>query len=399
MGAGHGGVACAFSLRQYGWKGTITLIDALPQLPYHKPPLSKAFLTENKTVEYLYSAESYDQSEIELYLEKKVVDIFTAKNEIFLDDGHFISYDYLVLALGAHAIIPPIDGIERSKGVFSLRSLKDANKIKEYTKNIDDDIVIVGGGYIGLEMAASFRKNGHSVTLLERENRILARVTSEATSAFFESLHTQNGVSILTGKNVSRITAKNGMQTVHCLDGTSYEAKVIIVGVGASPETELAKRIGLRIDNGIFVNEQCQTSIKNIFAIGDCVSFFHPLYNKNVRLESVQNAKDQGKVVAKTLTGEVTTYDALPWFWSDQYDVKLQIAGLSIDYDVVVSRKEIETGFSVWYLKNNVLVAVDAMNHPRAYMLGTKLIKEGALLDTVKIQDATVKLSATAFLK
>lgn len=399
VGAGHGGVACAFSLRQCGWKGTITLVDSSPELPYHKPPLSKGYLTQDTTVEHLYDEKSYHQNAIELCLGKQVVGIDSKKNTVTLNDDTLICYDYLILALGANALIPPIDGIAKSQGIFTLRTLEDANKIRQYTDTNNYSIVIIGGGYIGLEMAASLRKKGQTVTLLEREARVLARVTSEATSTFFKELHTQNGVTILTNKNVTKITSKNDLQTVHCSDGTSYQAKMIVVGTGASPEIGLAKNIGLKLDNGIFVDEQCRTSVENIFAIGDCTSFFHPRYKKTLRLESVQNAKDQGKVVAKTLTGEHTTYDALPWFWSDQYDVKLQIAGLSVDYDIVVSRKEIEKGYSVWYLKNDVLVCIDAMNHPRAYMLGTKLINEGVLLDPVKIQDSTIKLSATAFLK
>ncbi|MFY0687653.1 MAG: NAD(P)/FAD-dependent oxidoreductase [Cyclobacteriaceae bacterium] len=388
IGASHAGVNLAFNLRAEGWEGSIHLYDADRTLPYHRPPLSKAYLTSDDGIKsnLLKSAESYQQDNISLHLGIEVVSIDHQSKSLKASDGTTRSYDKLALATGASALIPPIPGIEQSAITFSLRTAADVGKIKKaLATSKEKRVVVIGGGYIGLETAASLKKMGASVTVLEREERVLSRVTASDMSAFFMDLHASHGVQILIGKNVSEIKS----QEVICADGTVFPADLIVIGVGIKVNTHLAEQIGLEIENGIKVNGSTQTSEQGVYAIGDCSCHFNPHYDRWVRLESVQNAVDQSKVAAAAICGKEATYNTIPWFWSDQYDVKLQMVGLSEGYTEVIRRVEPGDGinFSLWYFKGEELLAVDAVNNAKAYVIGTKFIKGRNKVDRSKLKD------------
>ncbi|WP_020208806.1 NAD(P)/FAD-dependent oxidoreductase [Gilvimarinus chinensis] len=380
IGASHGGVNLAFALRKEGWEGEIHLIDKDPNPPYHRPPLSKAHLTTDDGLEkiLLKAPKAYQDNHIELHLGQEVAAIDHVHQLVNLADGSSKHYDKLVLAVGARPIIPPIKGIDDVKHLYPMRTADDVNNIRSaFSQCSAKRVVIIGGGYIGLETAASLRKLGGEVTVLEREERILARVTAPIMSEFFQKLHTDHGVNIRTGKNVVELRQNTNGQEVLCSDGTVYPADVIVMGVGIRVNQELAEEAGLKIDNGISVNEQCKTSHSNIYAIGDCTFHYNKHYDRWLRLESVQNAVDQAKTTAQALTDKNPEYDALPWFWSDQYDVKLQMVGLSDGYDEILKRDEStddQHKFSTWYFKGDQLLAVDAVNNAKAYVVGTKLI-------------------------
>lgn len=393
IGASHGGVNFATALRKEGWEGAIILIDRDPEIPYHRPPLSKAYLTSTDGIEayHLKSEESYIKDNVQLKLGVEVVSIDKENQQIILGDGTSQAYDKLVIATGARPIIPPIKGIQTAAHLYPLRTAKDVEDIRTALLNsAAKNVVVIGGGYIGLETAASLKKMGAEVTVLEREERILARVTAPEMSTFFQELHTANGVDVLTSKNVTAIETENGVNTVFCEDGTSYQAAVIVVGVGILVNTELAKNIGLTIENGIKVDATAKTSDDDIYAIGDCTYHFNPHYDRFIRLESVQNAVDQAKVAAAAICGKSPVYNALPWFWSDQYNVKLQMVGLSQGYNQVLVRKDEDLKFSIWYFKDDVLLAVDAVNNAKAYVIGTKFIKENKKIDKEKLIDTSV---------
>lgn len=396
IGASHAGVNFAFALRREGWKGEIILYDADPILPYHRPPLSKAYLSSEDGIDknLLKSAESYEKEGIALKLGIKVSAINRYKKQIVLNDGSQHGYDKLVLATGARPIMPPIPGLMSSNNIFPLRTAADVTNIRTCLAASDHKrVVVIGGGYIGLETAASLKKLGASVTVLEREERVLARVTAPEMSAFFQNLHAENGVAIFINKNVIAIDTNTKENVVKCDDGASYTADIIIVGVGICVNTELAASAGLTIENGIKVDETAKTSDDDIFAIGDCTFHFNPHYGRFVRLESVQNAVDQAKVAAASICGKETRYDSIPWFWSDQYDVKLQMVGLSNGYDQLILRTEVdkEKCFSAWYFRGDQLLAVDAVNNAKAYVYGTKFIKSGDKINKEKLSDPAVE--------
>ncbi len=395
IGASHAGVNFAFALRKEGWEGDIILFDKDETTPYHRPPLSKKYLELEDSIHnnLLKPVESYKKNNITLALGKEVSRIDKAHKTITLSDGNSQNYDTLVLATGARAFVPPITGINAAKNIFTLRNANDVSGIREaFHASQDKKIVVIGGGYIGLETAASLKKLGAHVSVLEREERILARVTTPYLSAFFTNIHESNGVAICVNKGVTEITLEGEQNTVICADGTSYPADIIIVGVGIRVNTELASEIGLTINNGIEVDTSAKTSHSAIYAIGDCTFHYNKHYNRHVRLESVQNAVDQAKVAAANIVGKDTEYNALPWFWSDQYDIKLQIVGLSLGFDNSVIRKEGDKKFSIWYFKGDELLAVDSINNGKSYVLGTKFIKAGATIDKEKLKDPTSNL-------
>lgn len=397
IGASHAGVNCAFALRKEGWTGRIVLYDADAELPYHRPPLSKTYLTRGEEAETspLKSRESYEREQIHLHLGIKVIGLDANKKTLYLGDGSQATYDKLVLATGARALMPTIAGLEKAKNTFPLRTMADVEGIRKAVNEASDKkIVVIGGGYIGLEIAASLKKLGANVIVLEREERILARVTVSEMSAFFHSLHEKNGVKIFVGKEVTGVETEGGLNTVHCEDGTSYPADVIIVGVGITVNTELAKEADLSLENGIKVDATARTSNADIYAIGDCTYHHNPHYDRHVRLESVQNAVDQAKVAAAAICGKDIEYNAIPWFWSDQYDVKLQIVGLTEGFDTKIIRREEKQQpcFSIWYFSKDRLLAVDAVNNAKAFVLGTKFIKSGERVDQKKLADSGAPL-------
>ncbi|NJB35234.1 NAD(P)/FAD-dependent oxidoreductase [Croceivirga sp. JEA036] len=404
VGASHAGANCAMELRKQGWEGTIVLIDADENLPYHRPPLSKAYLslTDGSAFNPLFAAERYEEENITLALGVSVTSVDATTQTLELSNGTSIQYDALVLATGASAFVPPIAGINASSDVHVLRSAKDALAIQAGFKNArNKNIVVIGGGYIGLETAASLKKLGGNVTVLEREERLLARVAPAVLASFFQELHTANGVMIKTGVSAQEIKQTKDGTTVMGTDGVAYPADLILVGVGVRPNIALATQLGVKLDNGITVNEQLQTSLANVYALGDVAQFHHPRYQKWMRLESVQNAVDQAKAVAANIVGNTTIYDALPWFWSDQYHIKLQMVGLSQGYtDLVVRTEEDkEDCFSIWYFKDDALLAVDAVNNGKAFVLGTKFIKNNTVVDKEKLADASIPFKPNTLIK
>ncbi|NRB53828.1 MAG: oxidoreductase [Saprospiraceae bacterium] len=403
IGASHAGVNCAFALRREGWEGEILLIDTDPHLPYHRPPLSKSFLTEEGGVEKiaLRPAASYEKERIERVI-GKVSAIDRAKKQVKLTDSRAFTYDKLVVATGARPLIPPIPGLQENKRVFTLRHAEDITQIRKALHNSQAKrVLIIGGGYIGLELAASLAKLEAKVVVLEREQRLLARVTAPALSDFFLDLHQARGVQVCNGKHVIAIHTTADYSQVECADGTIFDTDLIILGVGIIVNTELAEAAGLDIENGIKVDETTCTNDEHIYAIGDCSFHYNSYYDTFVRLESVQNAVDQAKVAAANICCKHTTYQALPWFWSDQYDIKLQTVGLFQGYDEAILREEPDKDncFSVWYFKGSRLLAVDAVNSAKAYVVGMKLLKERSLVDKAKIADPNSPLKPALLLE
>lgn len=404
IGASHAGVNLAFLLRKSGWEGAIQLFDGDPVLPYHRPPLSKAYLTSDNPIENnaLKAEKAYEAANISLNLGITVLAVNNNTKTVSLDNNTTVTYDKLVIATGASPIIPPIPGIKTAHQLYPLRTAKDVTDIKNAMQaSLAKRVVIIGAGYIGLETAASLKKLGATVTVLEREERILQRVTSPVMSKFFQKLHTDHEVAVLTSKNVATIETNANVNTVKCSDGSEYIADIIIVGVGVRVNEQLAESIGVTIENGIKVDETTATNIDDVYAIGDCSFHYNPRYDRFIRLESVQNAVDQAKIAAAAICGKSPVYDTIPWFWSDQYDIKLQMVGLSNDYDNLVVRHEEgeDTKFSVWYFKGEELLAVDAVNNAKAYVIGTKFIKKPSIVDKEKLKDTSVLLKPANLLK
>lgn len=395
VGASHGGAQVATRLRRLGWEGQISLIGDEPHLPYHRPPLSKDYLKGDKTREgiQLHNEVAYEKSGVELLLGSRVEQINRDAKHIALDNGQSIDYEKLVLAVGARPRILPLPGSDL-EGVFYLRNADDVDRIRAASVK-GKRAVVIGGGYIGLEAAASLRLLGIEVTVLEAMSRILQRITCEAISGFFTRVHREEGVDIRTEAQANAIIGSERVTGVELDTGEVVEADFVIIGIGVLPNTELAENAGLVVGNGIEVNEFAQTSDPNIYAIGDCASFMHPQYGRQIRLESVQNANDQAVVAARSICDKAEPYNAVPWFWSDQYDVKLQIAGLAEGADEIITRGDINSGRSVslLYLKDKKLLAVDAVNMPRDFVFGKKVIQEQRDLDTDKLADAGVSIT------
>ncbi|MEM8887520.1 MAG: FAD-dependent oxidoreductase [Bacteroidota bacterium] len=394
IGASHAGVNCAFQLRREGWEGEILLFEAGKDFPYHRPPLSKSCLmAEELHLNFLKPEESYQKSHINLRLGTRITAIDKVKKTVRCEQGEEYTYDKLVLATGAEAMVPPIPGLSEGAQTFVLRSAADVHKIREAIQVLDSPkVAIVGGGFIGLEVAASLRKMGVNIVLLEREGRVLSRVSSPEVSSFYEKYHSEKGVEIFCSKRISRVESKEGRHIISCEDESSYEADFLVLGTGIRPHTALAETAGIEIEHGIKVNEYLETSVADIYAIGDNSFHFNPLYQRYVRIESVPNAVDQARNAAQGICGKPTPYEEVPWFWSDQYDLKFQTAGLLNGYEESILRKEGENNFSVWYFEADQLLAVDAVNSPKAYMMGRKFIKEKAIIDKEKIRDTDLSL-------
>ena len=374
IGAGQAGASCVAKLRSEGFEGQITLIGAEPVPPYQRPPLSKAYLLGELTLDRLFlRPESYyAEHDIQLRLSTEVTAIDTARQTVRLEDDA-LSYTDLVLATGSAPRRLPASIGGALDGVFTVRDLSDADAMAPRFQP-GARVLIVGGGYIGLEAAAVAAKKGLKVTLVEMAERILQRVAAPQTSAFFRDLHSAHGVDIREGVGLERLTGDGAVSGAILSDGSQLDLDFAIVGVGIAPETKLADAAGIALDNGIATDSKGRTSAPHVWAAGDCASF--PYRGARIRLESVPNAIDQAECVAKNILGADQDYLAKPWFWSDQYDVKLQIAGLNTGYDRVVIRDS-GTARSFWYYKGAALLAVDAANDPRGYMVGKRLIEGG----------------------
>ena len=391
IGAGQAGASLVAKLRKDGFEGQITLIGGEAVPPYQRPPLSKAYLLGEMEQERLFlRPESfYAEQNITLRTSTWVNGIDIDSKTIQIGDEE-ITYDQLALTTGSVPRRLPAAIGGDLEGVFVVRDLADVDAMAPAVVP-GARVLIVGGGYIGLEAAAVCAKRGLDVTLVEMADRILQRVAAPETSDYFRALHAGHGVKILEATGLDRLTGADGKVTAATLsDGSELAVDFVVVGVGIAPATDLAEMAGLELENGIKVDAQGRTSDPSIWAAGDCASF--PYQGRRIRLESVPNAIDQAEVVAQNMLGAGKAYTAQPWFWSDQYDVKLQIAGLNLGFDNVVTRAGEGATQSFWYYAGDQLLAVDAMNDPRAYMVAKRLIDGGKTADKSVVADASADL-------
>ena len=392
-GAGHAAGQLVVSLKQQNYDGGIVLVGDEPYLPYQRPPLSKKFLAGAMEAERLFvkPASFYDDAGIELRLETEIAAIDRERKCLRSGSGDEIPYDKLVLALGSRARLLPVEGA-RLKCIHYLRSIADVDGIREDFQS-GRRLVVVGAGYIGLEVAAVAQQAGLDVTVIEMANRVMSRVVSPEISDFYQIEHTNQGVKFRLSTGVSGFNGKKRVKSVSTSEGEEIPADLVVIGVGIQPNTELATAAALEVDNGIVVDDHCRTGDQDIYAVGDCTSHPNAIYDRRLRLESVHNAVEQAKTAAANICGQDTSYAQVPWFWSDQYDLKLQIAGLSEGYDSVAIRgNPAERSFSCLYLKENRLIAVDAINAPRDFVQSKQLIADHAEIDQSSLGDATAAL-------
>ena len=392
IGAGQAGAALVAKLRSGGYAGTITLIGEEPAPPYQRPPLSKAYLMGEMDEERLYlrSADYYATNDITLRLGQPVTGIDRVAKTVTLGDAA-LPYDQLALTTGSVPRRLPAAIGGALGGIYTVRSLADVDAMrKEFAPG--RRVVIIGGGYIGLEAAAVASKLGLKVTVVEMAPRILQRVAAAETSDHFRALHRAHGVTLLEGVGLERLLGDDHVTAARLTDGREVPADFVIAGVGILPATALAEMAGLALDNGIRTDAHGRTSDPAIWSAGDCASF--PWRGGRVRLESVQNAIDQAETVAGNMLGAAKDYAPTPWFWSDQYDCKLQIAGLNTGYDHIVTRGPEGEAVSYWYFKGDQLLAVDAMNDPRAYMVGKRLLEMGRSVDADTLRNPDTVLKA-----
>lgn len=402
VGASHAGAQLCASLRQEGWTGEIVLIGDEPVLPYHRPPLSKTFLAGQASLDDLLirGPEFYAKQRITVR-QGRVVRLDRAAQSLTLADGETLAYDRLALCLGAQPRRLTLPGAALP-GVFALRSAADILAIRD-ALDAPKRVVIIGAGYIGLETAASLRQLGHAVTVLETAERVLQRVTAPVVSAFYARVHREQGAVLRTGIGIAALIGDERVQGVVLDTGESLPADVVIAGIGVVPAVDLAREAGLAVDNGIVIDAQGLTSDPHIVAAGDCARFPCPFSGRPLRLESVPNAGEHAKVAAATLCGkpgqdgQPKAISALPWFWSDQYDLKLQIAGLNTGYDEVVLRGDPASGrsFSAFYLREGQLLAADCINRPQDFTAARRLIAAGITPDRATLTDPAAALMAS----
>jgi 3-phenylpropionate/trans-cinnamate dioxygenase ferredoxin reductase subunit len=384
IGAGQAAAQLAMSLRGGGFGGPITVIGDEPFLPYQRPPLSKKFLAERPAPDSLFlrPAPFWSERGVEFMLGVAAAKVDLRERVVTLANGCELAFQILVFATGTCARRLPLPGADLP-GVFSLRSIGDVQRLRPA---LDDarHIAVLGGGYIGLETASVMRGEQREVTVVEAEERVLKRVTAPPVAKFFDLLHRERGVDIRTQARVAAVTGDSRASGLHMADGTSITADAILLAAGAQANDELARSAGLSCQSGILVDEVGRASVERVYAIGDCARFPSRRYGRNLRLECVQNAIDQAKAVAAAILGKPERYDPVPWFWSDQYEFKLQIAGLFDHYDDLVKVGDAAQGrFSVEYRRDGRLIAVDAVNEPRAHMLARRRIAEETSSDCV----------------
>jgi len=392
IGAGHAGGMTAVSLRQKNYHGSITLIGEEAYLPYQRPPLSKGFLAGEIKQERLYlKKQSYfEEHNIRVIKDKKVVDIDRDNKNVILNDQKQIKYGKLVIATGS--ILNKINTSARETNLFYLRTIRDALKIQQALKD-KNKITIIGAGYIGLEIASIAVKKNINITIIEMEDRVMSRVICPVVSDFFQKKHEAAGVKFKFNVSVIDIEDSHNQKKIKCSDGNIIRADAVVIGVGIKPNIELAVNTGLACQDGIIVNENGLTSDESIFAAGDCTNHPNNIYQKRLRLESVHNAVEQAKSVAASINGDKKPYHQVPWFWSDQYNLKLQIAGISQNHDQYVVRGSMEKEkFTVFYLQSKKVIAVDTVNNLKEFFHGKKLIALGAKIPPEVLQNQNVNL-------
>jgi 3-phenylpropionate/trans-cinnamate dioxygenase ferredoxin reductase subunit len=399
VGAGHGGAQAALALRQAKFDGTIAVIGAEPELPYERPPLSKEYLAGDKAFDRILirPAAFWQERAVDMLLGREVTAVDPAAHTVTTADGATIGYRHLIWATGGSPRRLSCAGHDLA-GVHTVRTRDDADRMMAELPGVTDAVVI-GGGYIGLEAAAVLAKFGKQVVLLEALDRVLARVAGPDLSRFYEAEHRAHGVDVRLGVAVDCIVGEDGKATgVRLADGTIIPAQLVIVGIGIIPAVVPLLAAGAAGGNGVLVDAQCRTSLPDIFAIGDCALHANGFADDaEIRLESVQNANDQANVVAKTITGQDAAYHAVPWFWSNQYDLKLQTVGLSIGHDATVLRGDpAARSFSIIYLKAGRVIALDCVNAVKDYVQGRKLVEARAAPDPARLADAATPLKELA---
>jgi len=392
IGAGHAGSELAVQARQQGWQGRITLLSAEPNLPYHRPPLSKTYLTGKVDANALLlrPRSVYDQANVDVRLDSAVTHIDRQQQRVTLQDGSDMSYDALALCTGGRARHWTCAGFGdgQAGNLYYLRTLADADALRARL-HPGSLLAVIGGGYIGLEVAASARSLGAQVTLLEAETRLLSRAASAQLSDVYATVHRDHGVAIRTATQIVGVdgNAQGEILALHCNDGTRLDVDLIVAGIGMTPNVDLAQRAGLEIDIGIVVDACGRTSDPRVFAAGDCTVHDSARYGRRIRLESVPNALEQARVAAHALCGKSHAH-GVPWFWSDQYDVKLQMAGLTQSHDAVALRGSLaQRNFITFYLRAGRVLAVEAVNRPADFMAGRKLIEIGAVVQAEQLAD------------
>jgi len=388
IGGGQAAVQTIQTARQIGFDGEVTLIGEEQDAPYQRPPLSKKYLAGKLARERLSLKPDtfYSNRDVQLKLGVRAEKLDLTKQTVRLTDDRRIDYDHLVLATGSRARRIDMPGSDLNS-IHYVRSIADVDAIREQL-NPQTRLVIVGGGYIGLEIAAVAIELGLDVTVLEAADRVLARVVCREMSEFFESYHRQAGVQIHCGAQVSGFTGAQRVEAVQTASGDRFLCDLVIVAIGILPNVELAEHAGLECGNGIRVDSCARTQDARVLAAGDCTNHPHPLIGRNIRLESVHNAVEQAKTAARSLMGNFSPFEDVPWFWSEQYDLRLQIAGLALDYDEVVIRGDIGSkSFAVYYLAQERLAAVDAVNSPRDFINGKKLVAARLRLSAAEIAD------------
>lgn len=396
VGAGQAAVQAIDTLRRKGFTGKISLVGDEPWLPYQRPPLSKKYLAGALERERLLLRPQsfYGQHSIETRMGRRVEEILRRERCVRLDDGSTLPYEALLLATGSRPRTLGIPGADL-QGVHMLRTIADVDRIREHLKP-GARLAIVGGGYIGLEAAATARELGLDVTVLEMADRVMGRVTCPAISAFYQAEHLRHGVRVRCNVRVRALAAQPGAGRVRAVvteDGEEHPADIVIIGVGVLPAAELAVAAGLDCDNGVVVDEYCRTSDPAIYAAGDCANHPNPHYGRRLRLESVDNAFEQGASAALNILGIATAHDKVPWFWSDQYDLKLIIIGIAQGHDSVVLRGDpASRAFSACYLRGGELIALDSINTPKDQMAARKLIAARARPDPGRLADPGIAL-------
>lgn len=395
VGAGQAGGDLATALRQTGYAGRIVLIGEESAVPYRRPPLSKAFLSGDVTEESLYikSREAYAKHDIELRTGVRVESIDRAAHVVALADGGRLSYDKLALTTGGRARRLDLPGADKPN-VHYVRTINDILRLREQFK-AGRRLVIIGGGYIGLEIASVGIKRGLQVTLVEALPRLLARVTGPELSQYYDGVHRRQGVDIRLGAGVKALEGGAQVESIVLQDGSRVPADLVIVGIGLIPNTELAEKAGLAVDNGIVVDLYAQTGDPDIVAAGDCTNHDNGFLGRRARLESVPNASEQARVAAASICGQRLPHASVPWFWSDQYSLKLQMVGLSQGYDRVVVRGSMEAdSFVAFYLREGVVIAVDSVNRAPDFMMGKRIVASRLRADPAVLADESVALKS-----
>ncbi len=380
LGAGNAGAELALQARQHGWAGPIHLVGDEPHLPYHRPPLSKAYLSgqaDAASLEIRQQA-AFDKAQVTVQLGVHAKTIHTGDRVVALSDGTQLAYAKLALCTGGRARPLTCAGLDNgtAPNLHYLRTRADADHLRDSVR-AGTRVAIVGGGYVGLEVAASATKLGAHVVLLESQPRVLARVTAEPLSRFYEDVHRQAGVDIRTHASVANVELGEGGRicALTCQDGERIAVDLVVAGVGMLPNAELAEAAGLAVDGGIVVDAYSQTSDPHIVAAGDCTTSFSTLYGRSVRLESVPNALEQARAAALNLCAKPKANESVPWFWSDQYDLKLQMVGLSQGFDSIVLRGSMAArSFVAFYFQGDRLIAADAVNRPADFMIAKRLV-------------------------